>query len=101
MDSKTCRVCAVTKPSHDFRPLAVTCRDCNNETRRAFRQTKAGKQHCLEIERNSREKFKEEIKASQKLKATCECGSVVVKRSLAEHRRTNKHKEKMSIINKV
>ena len=51
-----------------------------------------------ETNRNFYHRHKDELNAERKIKVTCECGCVVSKSNLADHRKTTKHKDMLCLV---
>ena len=84
--SKTCTTCKKTKQSIVFKKTEhtnfKTCSDCRLYAKKYYKQNKT------------------DILKQKYEKVTCECGSVVNKCNLSNHKRSNKHKRVLNGENK-
>tara|TARA_R110000803_G_scaffold14544_2_gene40383 strand:+ start:1431 stop:2168 length:738 start_codon:yes stop_codon:yes gene_type:complete len=68
-------------------------RENNREQRKEYikEYREVNKEQILKQNKEYREVNKQQIKEKVSVKVTCECGSIVIKRCLAQHKRTKKH----------
>jgi len=63
---------------------------------RSIKYNKEHKEICIKASKKHRDVNKEEIKKKRSIKITCECGSIVVKRGMLDHKKSKKHLEFIS-----